>query len=98
MVTRSKAGIFKPKVYHLSLDISKLEHDIPIEPLTVQEAKCSKLWLTAMQQEIATLDKNRTWELVPKHKAQGVIGCKWVFKVKLHSNGSLERCKARLGL
>lgn len=27
---------------------------------------------------------------------QHVIGCKWVFKIKLRADGTMKRCKARL--
>lgn len=37
-----------------------------------------------------------TWELVPRSKAQNVVDCKWVFRVKQRSDGSIERYKARL--
>ena len=34
--------------------------------------------------------------MVPKPPNQKIIGCRWVYKVKLKPDGSLERHKARL--
>ena len=49
-----------------------------------------------MKSEIDALQANGTWSLVslPPHKRP--IGCKWVYKVKLKADGTVERYKARL--
>lgn len=49
-----------------------------------------------MKFELDALVKNKTWDLalLPSHKKE--VGCKWVFKVKMHTNGTFERYKARL--
>ncbi|GAB2299331.1 hypothetical protein Dimus_038555 [Dionaea muscipula] len=49
-----------------------------------------------MDNEIQALQANRTWSLVPLPQGQHPIGCKWVFKIKYHSDGTIERYKARL--
>lgn len=49
-----------------------------------------------MQEELYALIKNNTWELVPKPENQPVVGCKWVYIIKLWPDGSLDRYKARL--
>lgn len=49
-----------------------------------------------MQEELDALIKNDTWELDPKPKNQPVVGCKWVYTIKLQPDGSLDRYKARL--
>ena len=49
-----------------------------------------------MEQEFDALLKNNTWHLVPPVDGAHVIDSKWVFKVKRHSDGSIERYKARL--
>ncbi|MCO5547345.1 hypothetical protein L7F22_000794 [Adiantum nelumboides] len=49
-----------------------------------------------MDEEMAALDVNETWELVPLPKGKKSIGCKWVYKVKHNANGSMSRYKARL--
>jgi len=53
-------------------------------------------WDNAMDEEMTTLDVNATWELVALPKHNKAIGCKWVYKVKHHANGSMSRYKARL--
>jgi hypothetical protein len=50
----------------------------------------------AMDVEYSALMKNRTWHLVPAHHAQNLVDCKWVFKVKHNSDGSIDQYKARL--
>jgi hypothetical protein len=39
---------------------------------------------------------NKTGHLVPPKRGINVIDCKWVYKVKRKSHGSLDRYKARL--
>ncbi|GAU20755.1 hypothetical protein TSUD_239490 [Trifolium subterraneum] len=66
------------------------------EPPTYEEAMCDEHWKNTVNVELSALLKNKTWDLVklPLHKK--AIGCKWVFKLKLHADGTIERHKARL--
>ncbi|MCO5546949.1 hypothetical protein L7F22_000388 [Adiantum nelumboides] len=52
--------------------------------------------LEAMDEEVDALYGNETWELVPLPKGKKPIGCRWVYKVKHDSDGSVSRYKARL--
>jgi len=47
-----------------------------------------------MAKEYNALLANGTWALVPP--LQNLVGSKWVYRVKFHSDGSVKRCKARL--
>lgn len=49
-----------------------------------------------MEAEIQALKQTGTWQLVPSHPSQNVVGCKWVFRVKYKPDGSLDRYKACL--
>lgn len=49
-----------------------------------------------MDTELRALEANQTWELVDLTVGKKVIGCKWVYKVKLHPDGSVDKYKARL--
>mgnify|MGYP002775250692 FL=1 len=53
-------------------------------------------WHQAMTEEVASLLKNGTWELVPRPKNRKVISSKWVLKVKTDANGNPIRFKARV--
>jgi hypothetical protein len=69
------------------------------EPLTYGEAMQSAErahWQKAMDEEIAALKSNNTWQTMPLPPHAHAIGCKWIYKVKLKSDGSIERYKARL--
>ncbi|CAM8973005.1 unnamed protein product [Rhodiola kirilowii] len=49
-----------------------------------------------MNKEMDALAANNTWKIcdLPQHKH--AIGCKWVYKIKHKSDGTIERYKARL--
>ncbi|GJV45514.1 retrovirus-related pol polyprotein from transposon TNT 1-94 [Tanacetum coccineum] len=53
-------------------------------------------WRDAMHKEIDALEKNGTWVLEDLPHGKKAIGCKWVYKIKYHSDGTIERYKARL--
>lgn len=42
------------------------------------------------------LEKNNTWHLVPPQQGKNLIDCKWVFRIKRKSDGTIDRYKARL--
>ena len=48
-----------------------------------------------MNDEIVALERNHTWSLVPLPPGHKAIGCRWVYKIKHNSDGSVERYKAR---
>lgn len=50
-----------------------------------------------MDEEIASLIKNDTWELVAKPNNQRIVGCKWIYKKKPEVQGiETNRFKVRL--
>ena len=49
-----------------------------------------------MKEELDTLSKNHTWDLVTLPLRKSVVGCKWIYKIKTRSDGSIKRYKARL--
>uniref|UniRef100_A0A5B7B4M6 Retrovirus-related Pol polyprotein from transposon TNT 1-94 n=1 Tax=Davidia involucrata TaxID=16924 RepID=A0A5B7B4M6_DAVIN len=67
-----------------------------IEPENFEEAIKQKEWKKAMEEEIQVIEKNNTWELVERPQNKEVIGVKWIYKVKLNVDGSIQRNKARL--
>ena len=49
-----------------------------------------------MDDEFHSLQKQHTWSSVPLPPHKNVVTCKWVYKLKRHSDGSIARYKARL--
>ncbi|PKU79126.1 Retrovirus-related Pol polyprotein from transposon TNT 1-94 [Dendrobium catenatum] len=91
MITRSKTGHLKPK------QILNLTHQLaPRVPTSYTQAAQHKHWRSAMSQEFQALQSQGTWELVPSSPHQNVLGCKWMFRTKYNSDGSIARYKARL--
>lgn len=66
------------------------------EPKNYQTASKQKEWIHAMETELKALEDNQTWSIVPLPEGKIPIGCKWVYKVKRKSDGSIERYKARI--
>ena len=88
MITRAKAGIFKPKAF--------LTDHNSLEPSNVDEALSDSKWKAAMQAEFDALIRNKTWSLVPMNPEYKLVGCKWVFRTKYNTDGSVSKYKARL--
>ncbi|MED6131213.1 hypothetical protein PIB30_117115 [Stylosanthes scabra] len=66
------------------------------EPKTYAEAVVDSNWKEAIDNELSALEQNKTWTLTQLPIGKKTVGCKWVFKLKLHPDGSIERYKARL--
>uniref|UniRef100_A0A2N9HCA8 Integrase catalytic domain-containing protein n=1 Tax=Fagus sylvatica TaxID=28930 RepID=A0A2N9HCA8_FAGSY len=66
------------------------------EPHTFREASSDPLWQQAMKEELDALLKTVTWDLVDLSTGKSAIGCKWVYKIKTRSDGTVDHYKARL--
>ena len=53
-------------------------------------------WRQAMVDEMAALHHSGTWDLVPLPPGKSVVGCRWVYTVKVGPDGHVDRLKARL--
>nr|GEY11135.1 hypothetical protein [Tanacetum cinerariifolium] len=49
----------------------------------------------AMNKELQALEANKTWELILLPPNKIPIGCKWVYRIKFHADGIIERHRAR---
>lgn len=95
MTTRSQNNIFKPKRMFTFI---ASKHPLPenMEPSSIREAMKHEHWRKAIGEEFEALIKNGTWSLVPPKLGQNIVGCKWLFRIKRNSDGSISRYKARL--
>jgi hypothetical protein len=79
-----------------------VEVEDSIEPSTYEAAMKDPdvgLWMTVMEEELQSLYKNETWNLVKHLKDRNVVRCKWVFKRKVRTQDNHEvQHKARLVL
>ena len=72
---------------------------LPPEPQTFSQALKSDYkaeWEKAMLEEINSLLKNDTWSLETLPPGRTTVKNKWVFRIKVKSDGTIERFKARL--
>jgi hypothetical protein len=74
-------------------ELALLSH---IEPSSIKEACKDENWVKSMNEELDQIERNQTWELVPRPKDKNVIGTKWVYKNKMNEDGQVIMNKARL--
>jgi len=65
-------------------------------PKSVRDALAHSGWRQAMLDELGALHNSGTWELVPLPSVKSVVGCKWIFAIKVGPDGTIDRLKARL--
>ncbi|GJU56982.1 retrovirus-related pol polyprotein from transposon RE1 [Tanacetum coccineum] len=100
MKTRSKSRIFKTK--HSPDFVSLTSHALHdalfslVQPKGFKSAAKHPQWMAAMHDEMEALKQNCTWTLVPRPSASNIVGSKWVYRIKYHADGSVERFKARV--
>jgi len=70
-----------------------------IAEISVQEAfegEDHEEWKKAVEDEMMSLLKNDTWDIIKRSEKQNVVGCRFVLTNKYRSDGQIERYKARL--
>ena len=85
-----------PDFYSARVNIAS---EVLNEPTSMTEALASPeraKWMDAMDKEMNSLHMNDVWDLVKLPKDRKAVGSKWVFKLKVGSDGQVERHKARL--
>ncbi|UYV84554.1 hypothetical protein LAZ67_X002600, partial [Cordylochernes scorpioides] len=87
MITRSKVSNSQCNFAHA---------DEPSNYIDAITSSDSERWKLAMDEEIDALNKNKTWTLERLADGHKPIGCKWVYKIKTESDGTIQRFKARL--
>ncbi|KAL4565709.1 hypothetical protein LXL04_029812 [Taraxacum kok-saghyz] len=91
MTTRAQTNSLKPRTF-----VATTVPSPPIEPTSFLQAIKQPCWKDAMQSEFDALMRNRTWSLVTCPTNVNIVGCKWIYRIKRRSDGSIERHKARL--
>lgn len=92
MQTRSKSGIIKKKTVCLATSAVSPAVDLNVvEPSSYKTALTSPVWLKTMKDEIDALQSQQTWKLMPLLSDKNPVGCKWIFKIKRHADGTIAR-------
>ena len=59
------------------------------DPISYDEAVESQEWLDVMEEEIFSIEKNETWELVDLPEGKNFIGLKWIYRTNYHADGTI---------
>ena len=77
-------------------DVTLYCHLATCDPIVFEEAINDEKWRIIMDEEIASIEKNNTWKLVPRTKEKKLIGVKLIYKEKKNVKREEERYKTRL--
>ncbi|KAL0303814.1 UNVERIFIED_CONTAM: Retrovirus-related Pol polyprotein from transposon RE1 [Sesamum radiatum] len=64
------------------------------EPKSYLQASKDRNWVEAMTQELNALAANKTWTLTSLPPGKRTIGSRWVYKLKLKPDGSIDPSKS----
>jgi histone deacetylase 1/2 len=99
LTTRLMHGVHQPKKWTdgtIAWNASRAVDLVHNEPRNHCDAMTCAHWCAAMETEYSALQANKTWRLIPPRHGINIIDCKWVFKIKQKSDGTIERYKTRL--
>ena len=66
-------------------------------PKSVGDALAHPGWRQAMLDEMNAFQNNGTWELVPLPSRKSVVGCRWVFAIKVGPYGTIDSQSSSCG-
>ncbi|KAL0315559.1 UNVERIFIED_CONTAM: Retrovirus-related Pol polyprotein from transposon RE2 [Sesamum radiatum] len=87
----SHASDFSPAHIQFAAQLSILQ-----EPTSYAQARGHLEWEQAMDEELQALENNQTWTLTALPNGKKAIGSRWVYKLKMNPDGTVNRYKARL--
>ncbi|RVW87268.1 hypothetical protein CK203_037188 [Vitis vinifera] len=80
--------------YHISEEDESRQSELVNQeaaiPNSVQEALADPRWKVVMNEEMKSLKKNETWELVECPPGKKPVGCRWIYTMKYKPDGSIE--------
>lgn len=90
----------KPKYLNdytvLALSAESFVEDVSQHFDDIQGRDDERQWMNAINEEITSLVKNKTWDLIPLPPERKVIDNRWVFKIKRDKDGNIDKYKAHL--
>jgi hypothetical protein len=69
---------------------------IPVSYKGAMSGPDKEMWLSAFKTELENIKNNNTYTLRKTKNGEKAIGCKWVLKIKLKPDGTIDKYKARL--
>ena len=99
LLAESKDGVLGEVFVDSLAALAPSTPDLPPEPQSLKEAlegPHAKQWMEAIKAEWDAIVERGTFTLEMLPPGKRPVGCKWVFKVKTNTDGSLKRWKARL--
>ena len=90
--TKQKLERYSQPDIHSSFALSTIEYDPKLVKEEVDLTE-GKLWKRAMEKEIESLKKNKTWDLVALPDERKPFGSNWVFKKNMNVLGRVKKYK-----
>ena len=87
---------FIPSANHVCAYVVLAKEDEPTSYRKACESTNAEKWHYAIEEEMESLQENKTWELVVLLEGRSLIGCYQVYKVKKDIDRNVERFKVRL--
>jgi len=94
-----------PSPHYIALSYHRLSQPFYVCLLSISSVSIPKCvgdalthlgWRQTMLDEMNALQNNGTWELVPLPSRKFVVGCRWIFAIKVGPDGTIDRLKVRL--